>query len=226
LKEREDTTLAHDLTKARLLEAAGVEFAEKGFDGATIRSISQRAGANIAAVNYHFGDKERLYEAAVLEAHACSHNPLEESDMVDSSPEENLRLYVRRFLSNVMGGDRRSTWHDALMTRELLQPTAASDSLVRITIRPRFERLIQLLRALCPEADERRLHALAFSVVGQVLHYKAARSISVRLVGEEAYARLDVDYLADHISSFCLAAFGLAPTIGSRDEAALAKGGS
>jgi AcrR family transcriptional regulator len=226
LIEREDTKLPHDPTKERLLEAAGEEFAVKGFDGATIRSISQRAGANIAAVNYHFGDKERLYEAAVIEAHACSHDPLEEGSMVDGSPEENLRLYVRRFLTNVMGSDRKATWHDALMIRELLQPTAASDSLVRISIRPRFERLLMLLRALCPEADERRLHALAFSVVGQVLHYKAARSISVRLVGDEAYARLDLDYLADHIASFSLAALGLAPPIGNRDEAVLAKGGT
>ena len=62
---------AQDTTKARLLEAAGEEFAEKGFEGATIRSIIERARANIAAVNYHFGDKERLYIQAVIEAHRC-----------------------------------------------------------------------------------------------------------------------------------------------------------
>ena len=52
-----------DATKDRLLEAAGEEFAEKGFECARIRAICERAQANIAAVNYHFGDKEQLYVA-------------------------------------------------------------------------------------------------------------------------------------------------------------------
>src|SRR5436190_22405971 len=47
--------------KIRLIEAAEEVFAEKGFKSATIREIVEKAGANIAAVNYHFGDKEQLY---------------------------------------------------------------------------------------------------------------------------------------------------------------------
>ena len=49
--------------------AAGEIFAERGFDGTTVRDICQRAGANIAAVNYYFGDKQRLYVEAVVQAH-------------------------------------------------------------------------------------------------------------------------------------------------------------
>ena len=50
-------------------DAAGEIFAERGFDGTTVRDICQRAGANIAAVNYYFGDKQRLYVEAVVQAH-------------------------------------------------------------------------------------------------------------------------------------------------------------
>ena len=60
-----------DPTKVRLLEAAGEEFAAKGYDAARIRTICERAEANLAAVNYHFGDKEQLYVQAVLDAHRC-----------------------------------------------------------------------------------------------------------------------------------------------------------
>ena len=60
-----------DPTKVRLIEAAGEEFAGKGFDATRIRTICDRAGANMAAVNYHFGDKEQLYVETVLDAHRC-----------------------------------------------------------------------------------------------------------------------------------------------------------
>ena len=67
--------VAQDPTKVRLLEAAGEEFAEKGYELARVRSICERAGANLAAVNYHFGDKEQLYLDVLREAHRCGMEP-------------------------------------------------------------------------------------------------------------------------------------------------------
>jgi TetR/AcrR family transcriptional regulator, regulator of cefoperazone and chloramphenicol sensitivity len=201
-----------DLTKARLLEAAGEEFAEKGFDAARVRSICRKAGANLAAVNYHFGDKEQLYRAALLEAHRCGSKMVPESAFEGGTPAEQLRRYIQHFLGNVLALHAEAhRWHYALMIREMLQPTAALEFLVRESIWPRFERLLAILRQVCPEAEERRLHALAFSVIGQCLHYKMAAPVSKRLIGDEAYQALDLEFLTDHIASFCLAALGLAP---------------
>jgi AcrR family transcriptional regulator len=194
-----------DPTKARLIEAAGEEFATKGFERATIRAICERAGANIAAVNYHYGGKEGLYEAALLAAHECSKAPVD-AEVLLAPAEVRLREFVRQMLTNVLDKGRRGTWHEALLLHELIAPTAAADVLVRESIRPRFEFLKATLCELFPGADDRRLHALAFSTVGQCLHYKIARPISVRLVGEEALEALDVDYLTDHITSVILAA--------------------
>src|SRR3954447_17308427 len=203
-----------DETKGRLLEAAGEEFAEKGFDAARIRSICRRAGANLAAVNYHFGDKGQLYVAAVLEAHRCGMVKPPESARQEGTAAEQLRQYIHFFLSNVAAMNRQKNgWHHALMLREMLQPTGASETLVREAIRPRFERLKEILRQVCPEADELRLDALGFSVVGQCLHYKLAGEVAERLVGPEAYEALDLDYLTDHVSGLCLAALGLAPPL-------------
>ena len=50
-----------DDPRGRILSAAGQEFAEKGFEAATIRDICTLATVNVAAVNYYFGDKHRLY---------------------------------------------------------------------------------------------------------------------------------------------------------------------
>src|SRR5215208_1287796 len=210
------------MTKARLLEAAGEEFAEKGFEAARVRSICRRAGANLAAVNYHFGDKERLYVEAVLEAHRCGTELLPESVFQQGEPAEQLRRYIHHFLSNVLALRGHPRWHHTLMIREMLQPTAASETLVREAIRPRFERLLGILGRACPEADERRRHALAFSVIGQCLHYKMARAVSERLIGEAAYRALDLEFLTDHITAFCLAALGLGPVLNAAGEPAAA----
>ncbi|WP_422926575.1 CerR family C-terminal domain-containing protein [Singulisphaera sp. PoT] len=208
-----------DLTKARLLEAAGEEFAEKGYESARIRSICQKAGANLAAVNYHFGDKEQLYIATVLHAHHAGAGAMPEwLTSQTHGPATQLRLYIRHFLTNIFKSRHHKDWQQALILREMIQPTAASEAVVREAIRPRFERLMTILRQICPEAEERRLHALIFSVVGQCLHYKVCRPISELLVGPESYEALDIDFLADHIASFCLAALGQGPTLNEQGQ--------
>jgi TetR/AcrR family transcriptional regulator, regulator of cefoperazone and chloramphenicol sensitivity len=219
---REGDIMPQDDTKSRLLESAGEEFAEKGFEGATIRGIIERARANIAAVNYHFGDKERLYVQAVIEAHRCGVVDTSADDgLLDGqSAGEQLRVFVRNFLSRVLAVGDPDSWHRKLMLREMIRPTQASAALVRDVIRPTFDRLLDILRRACPDADERRLTAAAFSVIGQCLHYKMGRPIAERLIGAEAFAAMDLDYLADHIATFSLAALGLGPPIGCEDWAA------
>src|SRR5689334_11460760 len=109
-----------DPTRARLLEAAGEEFAEKGFEGATVRAICKRAGANIAAVNYYFGDKEQIYTQAVFEAHRCGVAlPPVEDFFEGLNPAEQLRTYIRNFLAHVLAISGKGTWHQALMLREM-----------------------------------------------------------------------------------------------------------
>jgi len=56
-----NTDISFD-TRERLLDAAEKLFCQKGFEGTSIRDITAEAGCNIAAVNYHFGGKEKLYE--------------------------------------------------------------------------------------------------------------------------------------------------------------------
>jgi AcrR family transcriptional regulator len=52
-------------TRAQLLDAARVVFAERGYDGATVRAIAERAGVDAAMVNHWFGGKEPLFVAAL-----------------------------------------------------------------------------------------------------------------------------------------------------------------
>ncbi|MGO8898148.1 MAG: CerR family C-terminal domain-containing protein [Isosphaeraceae bacterium] len=210
--------VAQDPTKSRLLEGAGEEFAEKGFELARVRAICDRAGANLAAINYHFGDKEHLYVEVLREAHRCGLDPQEERFDPRLSPAERLRTFIHHFLGRVLAMNQPEDWQHRLMMREMLSPTPFSEVLVREMIRPRFELIRGLMREICPEADDRRLNALVFSVIGQCLHYKMARRVTERLIGDEGYRALDLDYLTGHITAFCLAALGMGPTLNQAGE--------
>ncbi len=210
--------VAQDPTKSRLLEGAGEEFAEKGFELARVRAICDRAGANLAAINYHFGDKEHLYVEVLREAHRCGLDPDEQRFDPRLSSAERLRAFIHHFLDRVLAMNRPEDWQHRLMLREMLSPTPFSEVLVREMIRPRFDFMKGLMREICPQADDRRLNALVFSVIGQCLHYKMARRVTERLVGEEGYRALDLDYLTDHITAFCLAALGMGPPLNQAGE--------
>ncbi|MDR3617855.1 MAG: CerR family C-terminal domain-containing protein [Paludisphaera borealis] len=204
-----------DPTKQRLLEAAGEEFAEKGFELARVRAICERAGANLAAVNYHFGDKEQLYREVLLEAHRCGLDPASEPALAPLSPADKLRAFITHFCEHVIAFGGADSWQTRLMMREIVDPTPALEFLVRESIRPRFEQLKAIMREVRPEADEQRLDVLCFSVIGQCLHYKTARRVMERLIGDDRYQALTASYLADHIAEFTLAALGLGPPAAS-----------
>ncbi len=57
-------TLSQD-TKSRILDAAEALFTEHGFEATSLRSLTTAAGVNLAAVNYHFGSKEELFQAVL-----------------------------------------------------------------------------------------------------------------------------------------------------------------
>ncbi|MGB0067744.1 MAG: DUF1956 domain-containing protein, partial [Isosphaeraceae bacterium] len=151
-------------------------------------------------------------------AHRCGEDP--QKDCIDPglSPAERLRTFIHHFLGRVLAMNQPEDWQHRLMLREMLSPTPFSEVLVREMIRPRFEFIKGLMREICPEADDRRLNALVFSVIGQCLHYKMARRVTERLIGDEGYRALDLDYLTDHITAFCLAALGMGPTFNHAGE--------
>src|SRR5437868_1363400 len=94
------TEVAQAQTRQQLLEAAGKVFAELGFRAATVREICFRAGANIAAIHYHFGDKEKLYLEVLRYAQRREAQLYPERFAADAglTPEDRLRNFVHSFL--------------------------------------------------------------------------------------------------------------------------------
>jgi AcrR family transcriptional regulator len=201
--------LVQDDTQERLLDAAGQVFAEKGFEGATVRQICQQAQVNIAAVNYYFRDKERLYIEAVKSACRCqgAQFPLPQWPL-DTAPLVKLRDFIRTFVSRMVD-EGNSQWQRQLFLREMAQPTAACAELVRDQIRPTAEVLSDILRELVPNVPEAKRWLIGFSIIGQCIFYRLARPIVALLVGEAEHRAYDASLLSEHITQFSLAALGL-----------------
>src|SRR5690349_13078404 len=87
-------------TRRRLLDAARRLFAERGFADVSVRDIVHEANANIALVNYYFGDKRRLYLEIIDEAIAAlaDFNARLMLAPERSTAEERLTRFVRTFV--------------------------------------------------------------------------------------------------------------------------------
>jgi TetR/AcrR family transcriptional regulator, regulator of cefoperazone and chloramphenicol sensitivity len=199
-----------DDTQLRLLQAAGELFAEKGFEGTTVREICQRAGAaNIAAVNYYFRDKERLYIEAVKSACFRQSQDFPVPDWPPgSSPEVKLKDFIK-VLVNRMLGQNSPPWARQLFLRELAHPTAACAEFVQSIVRPNAMILSGIISELLPGVPELKRRLIAFSIVGQCFFHRFAQPIVALLVGEEEVQQYDSELLAEHITDFSFAALGL-----------------
>jgi AcrR family transcriptional regulator len=195
-------------TRHRLLDAAGGVFAAQGFQRATVREICHKAQANVAAINYHFRDKEGLYDAVLRESHREAHEKYPPTLGLgpNPTPQERLYAFVRSFLLRLFDPGRPA-WHGLLMAREMVEPTAAFAAVIEESTRPRYDLLKEIVRNLLgPEESEERVWLCANSVLGQCLHYHHARHVLARLHGQLPACMRDVGVLADHIVEFSLGA--------------------
>jgi len=207
-------------TKTRLLDAGAREFAEHGFRDASIRQICARATANPAAVNYHFGNKERFYAEVLVTCHQRAVAKRRMPRLADDPehPERALNAWLRWFLELLLV-ESRSSPLGKLMAGEMFQPTAAFDELIRRSLLPMHSGLCEIVGALIagPDGDPpdmRELLLYANSVLGQCLLYKHAEAALDRLRALAASGEVehpvddlagDLDDLARHIANFSLA---------------------
>jgi AcrR family transcriptional regulator len=209
--------MATDETRARILEAAGPIFADRGFQGATVREICDAAGAGLASINYHFGDKQHLY-AQVVESAFEDLSRLRPPMNVwpaGTPVETKLRSWILRLAERTVE-PKGDTWQERLLTREIQSPSPECEAFLRRRIRNELDPLFAILGEILPaDAPEHDRWHVAFSITGQLLHYDSHRGLIRLLLGGVAgNPHYGTEQIAEHITRFCLAAFGMAPSIG------------
>ncbi len=106
-----------ELTRGEILDAARVEFVEKGLDGARVDGIAARAAINKRLIYHYFGNKEGLYTAVLEEAYRQIREGERALDLENQTPEQAMRRLVRFTFEHF----RDNPWFISLLNTENLQ---------------------------------------------------------------------------------------------------------
>ncbi|MEV0633579.1 TetR/AcrR family transcriptional regulator [Streptomyces sp. NPDC050619] len=143
-------------TRDRLLDAAERLYAEHGFTATSLRTLTEAAGANVAAVNYHFGSKEGLLRAVVERAMASVNAErlrlLEELRTSGHQPtvEELVRAFVATGASIIERGGERGQAVSRFLGRVMFEPDPAIRRLFGTQVAPVEGQYLDALRAALP----------------------------------------------------------------------------
>jgi AcrR family transcriptional regulator len=199
-------------TSERLLEAACRVFAEKGFHHATIAEICELAGANIAAVNYHFNSKENLYVQSWHYSFkkGIESYPPDGGVSAEASPEEKFKGRVSAILHRIADPE---AYFFEIIDKELSNPTGLLTGAKRQAIEPIKQGMSEIIgQLLGGGASEKEIVLCRMSVMSQCFHWmlrqkRSRRSPSDRKPMERSLLEtLSLEELTDHIVRFSLGA--------------------
>lgn len=170
-------------TRERILHAANRLFAERGFDGATLRDITEAARANLAAVNYYFRSKDELIKSTlesalkpIVAARLAALEACERAHPDRLPPLESLADALVRPMAELSSGENRDRLLLLLQVRTIAQ--AATNSVVVDYFRPLHERFIDLLQKVLPHLSRAEL----------ALRYDCARGATLQILVDLAPA--------------------------------------
>ncbi len=136
-KRKASTRSDGELTRQRILEAAGELFARQGLAETTNKAIAANAGVDLASINYHFGNRNGLYQHVLAQAHRhiLSLDKLLQIAQSQQSAELKLKSFIRLLFTGAL---EQQDWHAQLLAREILSPTSHLTILVDEEIIPKM----------------------------------------------------------------------------------------
>ncbi len=194
------------ITREKLLSAAADVFMEKGFRAATVSEICSLAGANVSAVNYHFGSKEALYQQAWRHSFAESvkAHPQDGGVSADAPAEERLRGHMTALIRRISDENNRDFY---ICQMEIANPTGLLEEVVKVELNPQREKTLALVRELLgPDATEQQIMFCETCIISMCINPMSMRRVHHRgEKGDIPRPLFDLGVFADHAVRFALA---------------------
>ena len=192
-------------TRGRILDAASNLFAERGYRGATVAVICRAAGVNIAAVNYHFRSKKKLYQDAWRHAHGrlIAQVPPDGGVSRDRPAAERLRGMVRAGVQRALLGDAVEF---GIMRNEMANPTGLLRQVIEDAIGPLRQATQAILRELLgPRASGLEVELCEVSIVAPLMHITHHRQAEKHQGLAPVFHEEMLEAMVDHLTAFALA---------------------
>ena len=206
-QDNEALAATADPVPERLLDVAERLFADRGFDGTSIRDLATAAGCNIASVNYYFGSKERLYEEVfrrhllpMRDMRIASINRVMADSKGNPKLEDLLRAFANAFVEPLTDQGRAARFMK-LMGREIVNSHLPVDVFVKDVVIPTMTAMQAALLKVCPGLDPAKVPMLVYSIVGQLLHAVHTRPILEKAKTTEM-PKFPLAEVIDHIVEF------------------------
>ncbi len=188
------TDATPDITRERILNQALVQFAGVGFEGVSMRQVAAAVGVTVAALYYHFPDKEQLYLATVAYGFNRRLPPLMAALEHFSDPWDRLSAFITEFTA-VLAADAD---FQRIMQWVLLDTDdERTKTLTQSLFAPFFDEITGLMQKLNPGKE---VHWLAVSIIGLAVFPFETR-FARRLLSGYRSPRQYPDELASHILS-------------------------
>jgi TetR/AcrR family transcriptional regulator len=191
-------------TRERLLAAASVEFAGRGFAGANVDRIARAARVNKAMIYYHFASKVALYREIVGGMFHAVGTRIRDVAASDAPPEEK----IARFVEAIAAEAEARPHFPPIWFREIADGGTHLDDKTLLEIAGILQTLVTILDAGVRAGTFRRVHPLLLhgGIVGPIIFYFGSAALRQRLqrVGVGAVAKMTRASLVAHVQTVTL----------------------
>jgi AcrR family transcriptional regulator len=171
--------------KEHIMNAAIELFAEKGFEGTSIRDLATRADVNVAMVNYYFGSKDKLFEALVEYKASYMRGKLDEIEADTQLTElEKVDLIIENYVAKILSNP---SFHRVLYQELLMgERGAMHDNIVKI-----FSRNTQTLRNIIEQGMKKKIfkkvdpELTMATLIGTINQVMLSRSMCTMLMNKD-----------------------------------------